>query len=423
MASGDSQPEAASLSVRKQEDAALAELEDATLRMEEQRIALQEQRALDADRRAEIIVAVGLLLFLGLIVAATAVVRQIVRPIRLLTQIAEQVAREQLPDTVAKIRELEEGEEPPVLDPIVLGTRDETASLASAIDTLQSSAVSLAVEQRLAERESADMLVNLGRRNQNLLNRTLAYISDLERTETDPEVLERLFQLDHATTRIRRNAESMLVLAGALQIRTWAVPAPIADVVRAALSEIEDYNRIEIYHMQEVGISGSAISDVVHLLAEILENAAHFSPPATSVTVVGKSVAEGYRIRVVDEGIGMTQAELDEANETIRRATQGRGATKLLGLYVVGRLAARRGVEVELEASAGRGITANIVLPHSVLADLPAEPAGGADTSGQAETPVNSPRRTAPRPNRRRLARRAPHLSQNPPPSRPSPPR
>ncbi len=383
LATGNAQPQVATLAVREEEDAALAELEDATLRMDEQRIALQEQRARDADRRAEIIVGIGLLIFLALVVAAAAVVRHIVRPIRLLTQIADQRAREQLPDTVARIRELEEGEAPPVLDPIVLGTRDETASLASAIDSLQSSAVSLAVEQRSAENESAKMLVNLGRRNQNLLNRTLAYIGELERTETDPDILERLFRLDHATTRIRRNAESMLVLAGAMQTRTWSMPAPIADVVRAALSEIEDYNRIEIYHMQEAGISGGAISDVVHLLAEILENAAHFSPPTTTVTVVGKAVPEGYRIRVIDEGIGMTQAERDAAHDTIRLTRQGQGATKLLGLYVVGRLASRRGIEVTLEPTAGRGTTANVILPHSVLAELPAESMGGTDVAGQ----------------------------------------
>jgi len=394
-APGLAQIAAAEAAVRPAEEKAIIRFEKAVIDIELAREALQVQRARDADRRLEIILGIGAVILVGLVMAATVIVRQIVRPIRLLTATADRVARYELPDTVARIRTMGEGEEPPALTPIVIGSRDETAQLASAIDTLQSSAVSLAVEQRLGERDSAEMLINLGRRNQNLLNRTLAYITDLERTETDPEVLERLFRLDHATTRIRRNAESMLVLAGALQTRTWAVPAHMADVVRAALSEIEDYGRIEIYHMQDAALRGSVISDVVHLLAELLENAAHFSPPSTQVSVVGQLQPEGYRIRIIDEGIGMTRAELDAANETIRRATEGRGASKLLGLYVVGRLAHRRKIEVTLEASGSRGLTATVLLPTELVTEAPTDEgtdAAAATWEHRANVALTSPR-------------------------------
>jgi signal transduction histidine kinase len=342
------------------------------------------------ERQITVAWIIGGVLVVIIALAAGFVVRRVVRPIRHLTTSAERLAEHDLPDAVTKIRNLEEGEALPSLEPIVVTTRDETAQLARAFQSLQVSALDLAVQQRTAERQAAQMLVNLGRRNQNLLNRTLAFITDLERTEEDPDVLDRLFRLDHATTRIRRNAESMLVLAGANQTRTWSVPAPVVDVVRAALTEIEDYNRVDIYHVQGAAIAGSAIADVVHLLAELLENATVFSPPSTKITVVGQSVPDGYRIRIIDEGIGMTQRDLESSNRTIRLAAEGRTATKLLGLYVVGRLAARRGIEVTLEASGGRGVTANVVLPRDVLTEMPAR-AQDQPSSAPAPAPARAP--------------------------------
>ena len=246
---------------------------------------------------------------------------------------------------------------------------------------MQTSAVQLAFDQHRAERESADVLVNLGRRNQNLLKRTLGYISELEADETDPEVLSRLFRLDHATTRIRRNAESMLVLAGAEQTRTWSQPVPIAEAARAALSEIEDYQRVDLHHLDEAAVTGVAVADLVHLIAELAENATHFSPPGSRVTVVGQHVADGYRIQVSDRGVGMSASELDGANARIARAAEGRSDSPLLGLYVVGRLAARRGITVALEPSAGSGITASVTLPPSMLVD----------TASLTRTPAETP--------------------------------
>jgi hypothetical protein len=281
--------------------------------------------------------------------------------------------------------------EPPTLPAYQVPTRDEVKDLAEAFTRVQDSAVRLATEQHRAEREAAEMLVNLGRRNQNLLSRLLSQVTELERTEQNPEVLARLFRLDHAATRIRRNAESMLVLAGATQTRTFSVPVPFEDIIRAALSEIEDYVRVDLYYIEDGLISGSAAADLVHLLAELIENATHFSPPHNQVTVVGQRIREGYRIRVIDEGVGMTHRELSDANERILRVTHGWADVKLLGLYVVGRLATRRGIEVTLEPSAARGITATVLIPARTMA----EEHGGAVGTAPEVVPLTGESRQA----------------------------
>jgi len=262
-------------------------------------------------------------------------------------------------DAIGKIRHTP-GDAPPELPAVEVRSRDELRDLADALSSMQNSAVELAFDQHRAERAAADILVNLGRRNQSLLKRTLGYITELEGEESDPDVLARLFRLDHATTRIRRNAESMLVIAGAAQTRTWSRPVPVTEVVRAALSEIEDYVRVDPHHIEDVALTGASVADVVHLIAELLENATHFSPPNSRVVVVGQRLPDGYRLRVVDGGVGMTATELAAANARITQAADERGDSPLLGLYVVGRLSARHGIAVELEPSAGVGITATI---------------------------------------------------------------
>jgi signal transduction histidine kinase len=365
-----------------------------------------EERVARVNNRIRAIVMLGLLGFLVLAAVMVDIVRRVVRPIRELASVTEEIANRKLPAAVAQIKRMREGEPPPTLDPVQVRSRDETALLAAAFQSLQDSALDLALEQQQAHLDSAQMLVNLGWRNQNLLNRTLAYITELERTEQDPEILERLFLLDHATTRIRRNAESMLVLAGAAQTRTRPSPETAADVIRAALSEIEDYNRVDIYYVQDIAVTGIAVADVVHLLAELLENATTFSPPSTRVTVVGQTVADGYRIRIIDEGIGMTNSELEASNRTIRLAAEGRSVTKLLGLYVVGRLAARRGIDVVLEASGARGVTVNVILPRTLLAPMPEMPRLSPEVPRQALPPTPHP--FAPRSGRERLSAVAP---------------
>jgi len=348
------------------------------------------QEAATASRQRTTLIAGGAVLLLVIAVLVLAVLN-IVRPIRRLTREANRTATERLPAAIAAIKQQEAGAPPPVLPAFRSGTQDELSDLGEALNSLQDSALRQAVDQHRADRETADMLINLGRRNQNLLGRMLAQVTELERREQDPNALSELFRLDHAATRVRRNAESMLVLAGATQTRTWSRPVPCVDVVRAALSEIEEYTRVDLHHIEDSAVNGTAVADVVHLIAELVENATHFSPPSTQVTVVGQQIREGYRIRVIDQGVGMTRQELDNANQRIRSTDSSWSDAKLLGLYVVGRLARRRGIEVTLEPSAGRGITASILLPTLVLASdaerqvpRPGRPADAGQPDSQA---------------------------------------
>ena len=346
------------------------------------RLVTQTEAAARTRQQVALSTAVGLLILLvGLLAYA---VSRLVRPVRMLTREAFRTATDRLPGAIAAIKAMEPGADPPRLPPFSVRSRDELHDLAEALTGLQDAALDQAVAQHRADRETSEMLVNLGRRNQNLRGRMLAYVTDLERREQDPEILSQLFQLDHAATRIRRNAESMLVLAGAHQTRTWSRPVPVIDVVRAALSEIEDYIRVDLHHVEDGTVTGTAVADVVHLVAELVENATHFSPPSTQVTVIGQGVREGYRLRVIDQGVGMTRRELDDANQRIRRADAGWSDAKLLGLYVVGRLARRRGIEVTLEASAGRGITASVLLPAALLGTRSDAPTGAVLPSAAA---------------------------------------
>jgi signal transduction histidine kinase len=304
--------------------------------------------------------------------------RAISRPVRDLTAAANNVATVELPRVVDAIQTTPDGVEVDGLDPVTVETADELADLAHAFNAMQKTAVDLASEQARIRRNVSEMFVNLGRRNQSLLNRTLSFISELERQEKDPDTLDDLFRLDHLTTRMRRNAESLLVLAGSEPARTWSRPVELGNVVRAALSEIEAYDRVDYDELDAALLRGVAVADVAHLIAELVENATTFSPPTTRVQVIGRRQADGYQISVIDEGIGMTDAEIDEANHRIDELTRfDLAPSKVLGLYVVGRLAARHGISVRLVESPADGITAKVRLPLSLLevaGDRPAEP-------------------------------------------------
>ncbi len=333
--------------------------------------------ASDAGTRELVMIIVAVLGLLALVAAAALVVVRILRPIRTLTQDAYKAAHETLPATVAEIRAAPTAGPPPSIAPLEVNGVDELDALAKAFSTMQTKAIELAAEQHRSERESAEMLINLGRRNQSLLSRTLSYITALESTEQDAGILAQLFRLDHATTRIRRNAESMLVLAGASQTRTSSRPAAVAEVLRGALSEIEDYRRVDLRPMEAAAIAGSAVADLVHLLAELLENAAHFSPPDARVTVTGGAVDGGYRIRIVDHGVGMKGRDLEDANARVKGTLVSRTGGRLLGLDVVGKLAARHGFDVVLESGSGAGLVGDVVVPERCLAplsDLPPAP-------------------------------------------------
>jgi signal transduction histidine kinase len=220
---------------------------------------------------------------------------------------------------------------------------------------------------------TSDMLINLARRNQSMLYRQLDIINQLEDKERDPDALAELFKLDHLATRVRRNAESLLVLAGEQAPRTWSAPVGLRDVVRAAIAETEDLDRVVFAVDDRVAVSGSSVADLTHLLAELTENAVRFSPPETVVTIRARPNRrdEGGQILTVEDwGVGMPPKELDEANDLLARPREvDLAVSQRLGFHVVARLAARHGITVSLGATPGSGITAVVLLPSSLFTD------------------------------------------------------
>ena len=311
-------------------------------------------------------------------VALTIVVSlSITRPLRSLTRQAKEMADRRLPDAVTEILETPLGDDVvvPTMTPVRVATRDEVADVAEALNTVQDSALDLAVEQAVLRRNIADSFVNLGRRNQNLLGRQLDFITELESNEADPDTLSSLFRLDHLATRMRRNAESLLVLAGIEPPRQWAAPVRVADVIRAALGEVEDYQRVTVRGLAPATVLGSVAADLAHLLAELVENALVFSPPDRFVEIRGvqrpgdgPDRPGGYSIAVVDGGLGMSAEDITSANRRLAGAESFTVApSKYLGHYVAGNLAARHGIGVHLHSSPGSGVSATVELPPQLL--------------------------------------------------------
>jgi hypothetical protein len=210
--------------------------------------------------------------------------------------------------------------------------------------------------------------MSLGRRNQSLLHRQLKIIDQLEQQAVSPGELADLFTLDHLTTRMRRHAESLTILSGALPVRSWSGPVAAIDVIRAAVAEIEDYKRVSVATEAEESVAASAVTDMIHLLAELIENATLFSPSATRVEVRAERVANGFAIEVEDRGLGIAAEQLREINARLASPPDFDLAdADRLGLFVAGRLAARHGVQVELIPSAYRGTKAVVVLPESLI--------------------------------------------------------
>jgi signal transduction histidine kinase len=348
-----------------------------------------------AGRQTLGIIAVTLLIIGASTALGLTVLRSITERVKRLTE----VATIELPQVLDEVKRAAlAGEEIPSLPAPRGEGGDELAAAAVAFNSVVATAVDLAAEQSRVRRSTSQMFINLGRRNHKLLSRTLTYITQLESDERDPATLQNLFRLDHLTTRMRRHAESLLVLAGSPPLRTWSRPVPVADVLRAALSEIETYDRVDIKELEPVEVRGASVSDLAHLLAELLENATAFSPPQTRVRVLGRIDSDGYTVVVVDEGIGMSPQELEAANASIN-TTDGAGFvgdSRMLGLGVVGRLAARHGFKVNLTASPVGGVVAWVTLPTSALAPrrgaAESDPVGGLAAAGLLNAPDNLPR-------------------------------
>lgn len=329
-----------------------------------------EQRTDDFVARVMLYGAAGAaVLVLTTLLLSVRVRRSIVRPIRALAGQAKAVANRDLQAAVASVDDLPDDAPLPHLPPFEVSTRDELADLATSFTSVQDVAVDLAVEQARTRRVVSENIVNIARRNQALLGRTLGFITNLEQNERDPDVLDNLFRIDHLTTRMRRNAQSLLVLAGAEPTRLWAHPVPLGDVVRAALSEVENYGQVEIGDVGNVFLQGALAPEVSHLMAELLENATSFSPPTTIVTVVGRAVPDGHQLAIFDHGLGMTDADLAAANERLNTVSSlDRDSNKMLGFQVIAKLAQRHDIKVMLTTTpGGTGVTAIIRLPKAML--------------------------------------------------------
>ncbi|MEU8499086.1 sensor histidine kinase [Streptomyces lavendulae] len=250
--------------------------------------------------------------------------------------------------------------------------KDEVGQVGLALNSLQRAAVEAAVKQAELRRGVSEVFVNLARRNQVLLHRQLTLLDTMERRTEDAEELADLFRLDHMTTRMRRHAEGLVILSGAAPSRQWRKPVQLMDVVRAAVAEVEDYERIEVRRLARLGIEGPAVADVTHLIAELLENATVFSPPHTAVQVHGERVANGFTLEIHDRGLGMNPEALLDANLRLAETPEFElSDTDRLGLFVVSRLARRHGVKVVLQTSPYGGTTAVVFLPAELLTEAP----------------------------------------------------
>jgi signal transduction histidine kinase len=338
---------------------------------------LRSQAQTDAYANAGLIVAVLLVAILG----AGLVARSMVRTLAKLQQTAEDVAEHTLPEMVRKLSEADPQDVDVTIQPIGIDTRDEIGHVARAFDKVHSQAVRLAAEQALLRGNINAMFTNLSRRSQGLIQRQLAMISELESREADPDQLAQLFKLDHLATRMRRNGENLLVLAGEDPGRRWTRPVPLVDVLRAAASEVEQYERIELASVPTAEVAGRVVNDLVHLLAELLENATSFSSPQTRVKVTGHALPDGrVLIEIHDTGIGLSPDDLAEINERLANPpVVDVSVSRRMGLFVVGRLSLRHGIRIQLRPSDSGGTTALVMLPVDVtnVAERRAGAAGG----------------------------------------------
>jgi HAMP domain-containing protein len=324
------------------------------------------------------------------------VARSMLRPLRLLEASAKDVAQNRLPGLVAKLQR-STGEAPDLsheVEPVKVPSRDEIGEVAAAFNAVNQVAVRVAAEQAALRMSIGDIFLNLARRSQVLIDRQLELIDELEE-EADSQTLSSLFQLDHLATRMRRNAENLIVLSGAEPPRRWAEPIPLGEVARGAIAEVEDYRRVALVPMEEVGVPGHAVADIIHLLSELIENATSFSPPGTVVRISGQPAGVGYIVEIEDRGLGMSDEELQEANERLANPpTIDFAVSRMLGLFVVGRLARRYSIRVQLRHSSYGGITALVMLPTSVILPLgPRLPGTGGDPFG---APQGAPELAAP---------------------------
>jgi len=310
----------------------------------------------------------GLVVIIGAVVLMGTFARQLSRDLQELANTARRLADEQLPQAMQRLRD---GEEAGIAadSPVWPRTRStEIDQAAAAISRLQQTTISAAAGESGLRIGLRQVFVSLARRNQSLLQRQLRLIDSLEQKASDPAALADLFSLDHLTTRMRRHAESLAILSGAAPGRTWTEPVPVIDVIRGAMAEVEDYRRVSVLTKAEEAVAAPAVADMIHLLAELIENATMFSPSGTRVEVRAERVANGFAIEIDDRGLGIEPGQLDELNRQLAEPPDFDLANAdRLGLFVGAKLAVRHGVRVSLRPSPYGGTSAIVLMPNSIV--------------------------------------------------------
>jgi len=347
-------------------------------------VALADQAASDAasvasNAKRDVFVnsAIVLVALVIAFIVAALMARGMTRSMRRLRAAAFDIAENRLPGLVDQLSRTDPGRVDTQVAPIPIHSQDEIGEVARAFDQVHREAVRLAAEQALLRGNVNAIFTNLSQRNQGLIQRQLDLITELENNEADPDQLESLFKMDHLATRMRRNGENLLVLAGGETGRQWNQPVPLVDVLRAAASEVEAYDRIELVGVPETDIHGSAVTDLVHLLAELLENATAFSSPQTRVRVTATRLPDGRLIiEIHDQGIGLTAEDFAAINRKLAAPpTVDVEIAKRMGLFVVGRLAERHGIRVQLRPSGEQaGTTSLVMLPEPITRGGGGEP-------------------------------------------------
>lgn len=325
-------------------------------------------QAQDAYLRLFLVAGLGLLAIVASIVLSVWIGRREIRDLSALRDTALETANERLPDVVTRLAAGEPVDVPPHALPATSASTDEIGEVREAFARVQQTAVEAAVGQAQLRRGISHIFRNLARRSQSLLHRQLSLLDAMERRTSDPQELEDLFRVDHLATRMRRHAESLIILSGEAPARGWRHPVPLVDVLRAAVAEVEDYTRIKVTATTQASLAGPAVGDVIHMIAELAENATIYSPPQTPVSISGSIVGQGFAIEIEDRGLGMTSAQRDEINAQLENPPAfDLSGSDQLGLFVAGQLAKRQNIRISMRASAYGGTTAIVLIPRSLV--------------------------------------------------------
>jgi signal transduction histidine kinase len=311
----------------------------------------------------------GLLAVIASVALSLLIGRGLIRQLRELRESALSLAHEKLPNVISRLRaggQVDQAE----YAPSEVSTSNEIEQVQNAFSVVQQTAVQAAVDEARLRRGISDVFRNLAGRSQSLLHRQLSLLDGMERRATEPDELEDLFRIDHLTTRMRRHAEGLIILSGEAPARGWRQPVPLVDVLRAAVAEVEDYTRIRVLCRTSAAVAGHAVADVIHLIAELAENATVFSPPNTPVRIQGDIVGRGFAVEIEDRGLGISAARLEEINANLANPPQfDLSGSDRLGLFIAGQLAQRHDIKITLRPSVYGGTTAIALIPTALVVD------------------------------------------------------